>query len=61
MLEEYEANEHHCILTDVQPKSETTIEVAAQKTVESHNEIQKVVKARDYPRSTSSKKTIPAM
>ena len=41
--------------TKVKRESETTTEVAAQKTVESHYEVQKVVKAREYPRSTSSK------
>ena len=36
-------------------ESETTTEVAVQKIVESQNEVQKIVKAREYPRSTRSK------
>ena len=51
---------HNPSSSEVKRKSEATTKVAAQKTVESHNEIQKVVKARDNPRSTS-KTTIPTM
>ena len=47
--------------TEVERESETTTEIAAQATVESHNEGQKVVKAREYPRSTSSKAMILTM
>ena len=38
----------------VKLESETTTEVAAQKKVEEHNEVQKVVEAREYLRSTRS-------
>ena len=69
-----EANEHHCILNAQirNPSSsevkhererETTTEVAAQKAVDAHNEVQKVVKGYSprSTRSTSSKTTIPTM
>ena len=46
---------HNPSSQEVKRESETATEVAAQKTVESHNEVQKVVKAREYPRNTSSK------
>ena len=42
-------------------ESETTTEVAAQKTVEQHNEVQEVAEAREKPRSTSSQTTIHTM
>ena len=41
--------------SEVKRESETTTEVAVQKIVESQNEVQKIVKAREYARSTSSK------
>ena len=62
-----EATEHHCTpnsqirnpsASEVKHESET--EVAAQKAVEAHNEVQKVAKGY-FPRSTSSKTTIPTM
>ena len=52
---------HKPRFTDVKRESESTTEVAAQKAVESHNEVQKVVKVREYPRSTSSKAMMPTL
>ena len=46
---------HNPSSSEVKRERETTTEVAAQKAVESQNEVQKVVEAREYPRSTSSK------
>ena len=57
--DEDEANKHRS-----QHAVETTTEVAAQKTVETHNEVQKVVEAKENPRSTRStrnKTTIPTL
>ena len=42
-------------------ESETTTEVAAQKTIESHNEVQKVVKGERVSRSASSKAMLLTM
>ena len=46
---------HNPSSSEVKRERETTTEVAAQKAVESQNEVQKVVEEREYLRSTSSK------
>ena len=59
----YQRADSQSKLIKVKHESETTTEVAAQKAVESHNEVQKVVKGYSprSTRSTSSKTTIPTM